>query len=74
MDKFEEYKMKKIRPIIRNWFDWFIKQSVMGKEQKKKNRDKVEDKIFNDIWRLFDTEKEEKKKNIIRNVRILFKQ
>ena len=36
MDKFEEYKMKKIRPIIRNWFDWFIKQSVMGKEQKKK--------------------------------------
>ena len=44
------------------------------RNKKKKNRDKVEDKIFNDIWRLFDTEKEEKKKNIIRNVRILFKQ
>ena len=25
MDKFEEKEMKKIRPIIRNWFDRLIK-------------------------------------------------
>ena len=25
MDKFEEQEMKKIRPIIRNWFDRLIK-------------------------------------------------
>ena len=31
MDKFEEHEVKKIRPIIGNWFDWLIKQSVVGK-------------------------------------------
>ena len=34
MDKFEEHEMKKIRPIIRNWFDWLIKQSVMREKPK----------------------------------------
>ena len=34
MDKFEEQEMKKIRSIKRNWFDWSIKQNVMGKKPK----------------------------------------
>ena len=34
MDKFEEHEMKKIRLIIRNWFDWLNKQSAMGKKPK----------------------------------------
>ena len=57
MGKFEEQKMK-IWPIIRNWFDQLIKQCVTGKKPKK-IREKLEDKIINDIWKLFDTEKEE---------------
>ena len=34
MGKFEEQEMKKVRPIKRNWFDWLIKQNVMGKKPK----------------------------------------
>ena len=41
MDKFEEQEMKKISPIKKNWFDWFIKQSVMGKKPKI-TRDKLQ--------------------------------
>ena len=48
MDKFEEHEMKKIRPIIRNWFDWLIKQSVIGKKPKI-IRDRLKDTTFNDI-------------------------
>ena len=33
LDKFEELEMKKIRPIITNWFDWLIKQNVMGNQK-----------------------------------------
>ena len=66
LDKFEEHEMKKIQAIIRNWFIWWIKQSVMGK---KPNiiRDKLKDKIINNIWGLFNIEKEKedrKKKQI----------
>ena len=46
MHKFEEQEMKKIRPIKRNWFDRLIKQNVMGKRPKK--RDKLKDKIINE--------------------------
>ena len=53
LDKSEEHVMKKIKAIIRNWFDRSIKQSVMGKKPKL-IRDKLNDKIINDIWRLFD--------------------
>ena len=42
LDKFEEQEMKKIRPIIRNWFNMLIKQYVMGKEPKV-IRDKLKD-------------------------------
>ena len=77
--------MKKIRPIIRNWFDRLIKQSVMEKKPKIIS-DKLKDKTINDICRLFDSEKEKKerkkkkqnekiiKDNIIRDIRILCKQ
>ena len=63
MDKFEEQEMKKIRPIKRNWFDRLIKRNVMGKKPKI-IRDKLKDKIVNDIWTLFETEgeKEDRKK------------
>ena len=30
LDKFEEQEVKKIIPIIRDWFDQLIKQHVMG--------------------------------------------
>ena len=60
MDKPEEHEMKKITPIVRNWFDWLIKQSVMGKKQKIIG-DKLKEKKVNDIWRLFATEKEDRK-------------
>ena len=66
MDKFEEHEMKKIRPIIRNWFDWLIKQSVM--REKPKIIIVNETKIINEIWRLFilnkkkETEKSSKMK------------
>ena len=32
MDKFEEKEMKKIRPVIRKWFDQLIIQNVTGKK------------------------------------------
>ena len=74
--------MKKIRSIIRNWLDQLIKQKVMVKKPKI-IRDKLKDKLINDIWILFDTAKEKqdrkKKQNektikdvIIRDMRILF--
>ena len=55
--------MKKIKAIIRNWFDRLIKQSVMGKKPKL-IRDRLKDKIINNISRLFDIEKvkEDRKK------------
>ena len=75
--------MKEIRPIIRKWFDRLINKNVMGKKPKI-IRDRLKDKIINDIKRLFDYEKEERKKkkqnekiikdNIIRDIRILFEQ
>ena len=49
--------MKKIRSVVRNWFDQLIKQSVMEKKPKI-IRDKLKDKIINVIWTIFDTEKE----------------
>ena len=61
MDKFEEQELKKTRPIIRNRFDRLIKQSVIGKKPKI-IRDKLKDRIINDIWRHFDTEKKIRQK------------
>ena len=34
MDKFEEQEMKKIRQILKKWYDQLVKQSLMGKNQK----------------------------------------
>ena len=58
--------MKKIRLIVRNRFDKLIKQNVM-RNKPKIIRDKLKDKIINDVRSLFETkkEKERKKKNII---------
>ena len=54
VDKLEEQEMKKISSI---------KQNVMG-EKPKIIRDKLKDKIINDIWTLFEAEqeKEDRKK------------
>ena len=60
MDKFEEHEMNKIIPI-RNWIDQLIKQNVMRKKPQIV-RDKLKDKIINDIWRLIDTEKEKEER------------
>ena len=68
MDKFEEHEMKKIRPIIRKWFDRLIKQSVIENKPKlitdkpKIMRDKLKDKIIRDILRLFRTERKGEQK------------
>ena len=48
LDKFEKQEMRKIRPIIRNWLHWLIKQNVMGKKPKA-IIDILNDKIINDI-------------------------
>ena len=80
MDKLEGLKIKK-RPIIRKWFDWFINKNVMRKKPKT-IREKLKDKIVNDIWTLLETKKEERKKkkqnhkivedNLIRDIKLLF--
>ena len=59
--------MKKIRPIKKKWYDRIIKQNVMGKKTKM-IRDKLKDKIINDIWTLFEKEekKEDRKKGCIK--------
>ena len=62
MDKLGEQKMKKIRSI---------KQSVMG-QKPEIIRDKLKDKIINDIWTLFDMKKEKDDEKIIRDIRTLF--
>ena len=80
----EEQELKKTRPIIRNRFDRLIKQSVIGKKPKI-IRDELKDRIINDIWRNFETEKKNKTEkrrrrekiiedNIIRDIRIFFEQ
>ena len=60
MDKFEEPEMNKIISI-KNWFDQLIRQNVMRKKPRIV-RDKLKDKIINDIWRLIDTEKEKEER------------
>ena len=47
--------MKKIRSIKRNLFHRLIKQHLMGKKPKI-TREKLKDKIINEIWTLFGTE------------------
>ena len=34
VDKFEEQEIKKMRPILKKWFDQLIKQSVVRKKPK----------------------------------------
>ena len=62
MDKFEEQIMKKIRPIITKWFDQAINKNVMDKKPKIIS-DKLKDKIFNDIWTLFQTKNKKERNN-----------
>ena len=62
MDKFEEQIIKKIRPVITKWFDQVINKNVMGKKPKI-IRDELKDKIFNDIWTLFETKNKKERKN-----------
>ena len=62
MDKFEEQIMKKIRPIITKWFDQVINKNVMDKKPKIIS-DKLKDKIFNDIWTLFQTKNKKERNN-----------
>ena len=54
-DKFDEQKMKKIRPNLRKWFDWLTNKDVMRKKPKI-IRDKLKDKTIRDS-RLFETKK-----------------
>ena len=56
-DKFEEQEMKKIKPIIKNWFDQSIVQNVKGNKTKIIT-DKLNNKIIADIVKLFETKEE----------------
>ena len=81
MDRFEEQEMKKIRLVIRKWLNWLINKNVMGKKLKI-IRDKLKDNIIRDLRKLFESNKEERKKKkhngrinknrIIRDIRTLF--
>ena len=57
-DKFDEQKIKKIRPNLRKWFDWLTNKNVM---RKKIIRDKLKDKTIRDS-RLSETKNEDRKK------------
>ena len=35
MDKFEEQEIKKIRPFKKCWYDWLIKQTMVGEKKQK---------------------------------------
>ena len=63
MDMFEEQELKKLRPVIRSWFDQLIKQKVM-ENKPKIIRDKLNDKIIRGKWTLFQQKKEKRKKGI----------
>ena len=52
--------MKKIRPIIREWFGRLINKNVMGKKHKI-IRDKLKDNIIRDIRTLFEIKNLRKK-------------
>ena len=56
-DKFEEQEMKKIKPIIKTWFDQSIEQNVMGNKPKIIT-DKLNSKIIADILKLFERKEE----------------
>ena len=56
-DKFEEQEMKKIKPIIKTWFDQSIVQNVKGNKTKIIT-DKLNNKIIADILKLFETKEE----------------
>ena len=80
LDNFEEQEMKKIRSIKRNWFDWLIKQRVVGKKPKIISV-KLKDKIINDIRTLFEKKEKKDKYNeriindrIIKDIRTLSEQ
>ena len=49
--------MKKTGLITRNWFDRLVKQNATEKKPKIV-RGKLKDRIINDIWTHFETEKE----------------
>ena len=59
-DKFDEQKIKKIRPNLRKWFDWLTNKNVMRKKPKI-IRDKLKDKTIRDS-RLSETKNEDRKK------------
>ena len=63
MDMFEEQELKKLRPVIRSWFDQLIKQKVM-ENKPKIIRDKLNDKIIRGKWTLFQQKKKKRKKGI----------
>ena len=64
-DKFGEKEIKKIRPIKKCWYDQ-LNKLWRGRETKI-IRDKLKDKIINDIWTVFETEqeKEDRKKRSV---------
>ena len=49
--------MKKIKPIIKTWFDQSIEQNVMGNKPKIIT-DKLNNKIIADILKLFERKEE----------------
>ena len=54
---FKNKKWKKIKPIIKTWFDQSIEQNVMGNKPKIIT-DKLNNKIIADILKLFERKEE----------------
>ena len=68
MDKFEKKEMKKIRPFMIDWLkcDWlisYIPKPITKTVGRFKDR-MIKDRIVKDIWTLYKTEKENRKKEI----------
>ena len=74
MHKFQKPEMKKIRPVIIDWFDGLIKQNVMGKKPKI-IRDKLKDKTISYIQKPFETEeqKEDRRKRSKMKMQLMIK-
>ena len=53
MDKFEEQDMKKIRPTKKNWYDPFIKRTMVKEKKPKTIRDKLKDDEISSISHYF---------------------
>ena len=61
--KSEEQEMKKIKPIKKNWYVSSLNKGKRREKKPKIIRDKLKDKIVNNIWTIFEIEEEKEDRN-----------